>query len=154
MIRFPDLIFAENLPTFSSLTFELGIVPAASDEHEIDIDQAIAKRSKTDETASKPQTRISTGNVTSHQQRPKSLAFPSSASTSASASLDLVDKNFVAKVDKKIGFADVVGFGGREASAPPSRFHTEVKLRRAKSSTLATTCAERNSSGHQFQQHR
>jgi hypothetical protein len=121
LIRYPDLIFVDNLPTFSSHTFELGIVAASSDEHEIDIDREIEKRSKNIES-------------TFQSRRPKSLAI--SSTTPLLSDFELTDKLFADSNRRR--FIDV----GGGPSALPSRYHTEVKLRRAKSSTLATSCVD------------
>ena len=127
LIRYPDLIFTSNLPTFSSHTFELGILAAGSNQPEIDIDSEIAKRLPT-------ALQTNNNNESAFQsRRPKSLAIVTDV-THLISEIELNDKLLViCKESDKAKFIEV----GGGPSALPRNFHTEVKLRRAKSSTIA-----------------
>lgn len=126
LIRYPDLIFTSNLPTFSSHTFELGILPAGINQAEIDIDGEIAKRLPSIQNNNKNESAF-------QSRRPKSLAIVTGNSQLISE-IELKEKLLViCKESDKPKFIEV----GGGPSALPRDFHTEVKLRRAKSSTIA-----------------
>ena len=129
LIRYPDLIFTSNLPTFSSHTFELGILAAGSNQPEIDIDSEIAKRLPG--TAALQTNNNNESAFTS--RRPKSLAIVTDV-THLISEIELNEKLLViCNESDKAKFIEV----GGGPSALPRNFHTEVKLRRAKSSTIA-----------------
>ncbi len=138
LIRYPDLIFAENLPTFSTHTFELGIIEAGNNETEIDIDREIEKRSLNlaSRTTSSQVPKV---DFKLPNRRPKSLAI--STTSPLISELEVNSNKFFDISNDRNDCSKFIEVGGGP-SALPTKYHTEVKLRRAKSSTLAGSCVD------------
>ena len=139
LIRYPDLIFAETLPTFSTHTFELGIIEAGNNETEIDIDREIEKRSlnlATTTTSQVPKVEFKLPN-----RRPKSLAITTTSPLMSELEMNSNNSKFFAISNERNDCSKFIEVGGGP-SALPAKYHTEVKLRRAKSSTLAGSCVD------------
>ncbi len=141
MIRYPDLIFADNLPTFSTHTFELGIIAAGNNETEIDIDREIEKRSL-NLAAATTTTQAPKVDFKLPNRRPKSLAISTTSPLMSELELNGNNSNnFFAISNERNDYSKFIEVGGGP-SALPAKYHTEVKLRRAKSSTLAGSCVD------------